>query len=375
MPATSSWQPGRAGPLAARLLLGSAIALALVAALHALVWRWAGSEMQAGVDAWIASRRALGWRVTHGPPQRGGWPLAASLTLPDVTLHGGTATLPGGFGLAAESLVMRVALPRLDRLLVAMPGRNRLRFGDVELPFAADRLSIAVPLERNVLPREATAEAERLRLATPAGPFELRALRLDVETRLTATEGEPALQLALRAEDIVLPPGPPALVALGRQLERATLEAAVTGPVPPGRFPTTKAEAWRDGGGSFEVRGLTLDWGKVGLGITATLTLDEALQPMGAGSLKMRGAAEAIAAAQSAGLIPASMVRPARMLVQLRSRVPSGGGPPQFEVPLTLEERTLAAGRFPLAHLPRLVWPSPPPLPDAAQDPSLPAPE
>ena len=375
MPATSSRQPGRAGPLAVRLLLGSAIALALVAALHALLWRWAGSEMQAGVDAWIASRRALGWRVTHGPPQRGGWPLAATLTLPDVTLNGGTATLPGGFGLAAESLVMRVALPRLDRLLVAMPGRNRLRFGDVELPFAADRLSIAGPLERNVLPREATAEAERLRLATPAGPFELRALRLDVETRLTATEGEPALQLALRAEDIVLPPGPPALVALGRQLERATLEAALTGPVPPGRFPTTKAEAWRDGGGSFELRGLTLDWGKVGLGVTATLTLDEALQPMGAGSLKMRGATEAIAAAQSAGLIPASMVRPARMLVQMRSRVPPEGGAPLFEVPLTLEDRTLAAGRFPLAHLPRLVWPSPPPPPDAAQDPSLPAPE
>jgi len=74
MPATSSRQPGRAGPLAARLLLGSAIALALVAALHALLWRWAGSEMQAGVDAWVASRRALGWRVTHGPAQRGGWP-------------------------------------------------------------------------------------------------------------------------------------------------------------------------------------------------------------------------------------------------------------------------------------------------------------
>jgi len=375
MPATSSRQPGRAGPLAARLLLGSAIALALVAALHALLWRWAGSEMQAGVDAWVASRRALGWRVTHGPAQRGGWPLAATLTLPDVELNGGTATLPGGFGLAAESLVMRVALPRLDRLLVAMPGRNRLRLGELDLPFAADRLSIAVPLERNVLPREATAEAERLRLATPAGSFELRSLRLDIETRLTATEGEPALQLALRAEDVVLPPTPPALVALGRQLERATLEAALTGPVPPGRFPTTKAEAWRDGGGSFELRGLTLDWGKVGLGVTATLTLDEALQPMGAGSLKMRGANEAIAAAQSAGLLPAGMVRPARMLVHLRSRVPPEGGPPQFEVPLTLEDRTLAAGRFPLAHLPRLVWPSPPPPPDAAQDPSLPSPE
>jgi len=372
MSAISPRQPGPASRLAVRLLLGSAIVLALLAALHALLWRWAGSEMQAGVDAWIASRRALGWRVTHGPPQRGGWPLAATLTLPDVTLSGGTATLPGGFGLVAEGLVMRVALPRLDRLLVTMPGRNRLRFGELDLPFAADRLSIAVPLERNVLPREATAEAEQLRLATPAGPFTLRSLRLDVETRLSATEGEPALQLRLNAEEMTLPPGPPALVALGRQLERASLEAAVTGPVPPGRIPTTKAEAWRDGGGTFELRGLALDWGRIGLGVTATLTLDEALQPMGAGSLKLRGAAEAIAAAQASGLLPAGMVRPARLLVQMRSRVPPEGGPPVFEVPLTLEERTLAAGRFPVAHLPRLIWPSPPPAPDAAQDPSLP---
>jgi len=373
MPAKPPAGRSRAGRLVLRILLGTALAIALLAAGHALVWRWMGSQMQSGFDDWVASRRAIGWKVTHGPPERGGWPFAATLTLPQFRLEGGGNTLPGGLDWQAEQLMLRVALPRLDRLVVEAPGRHRLRLGWLELPFATDRLTIAVPLERNVLPREAEMQAERLRIATPTGSVELREGRLGIETRLTATEGEPAVQLSLNAEDITLPPAPPALVALGRQIGRLVAEVALTGPVPPGRGVTAKAEAWRDGGGTLELKSLDLAWGPASALATATVTLDDTLQPMGAGTLKLRGATALLDAAQAAGLLPPRAALGARAAVRMMSRTPPEGGPPQLEVPLTLEERTLSLSRFPILRMPALAWPAPPAMPDAAQDPSLPA--
>nr|WP_254453354.1 DUF2125 domain-containing protein [Siccirubricoccus sp. G192] len=179
----------RAGRLALRGLLGAALLLALLAAGHALLWRWMGSQLQDGFTAWAETRRAQGWRVEHAPPLRGGWPFAATLTLPRFHLEGGGATLPGGMDWQAEALVLRLSPPRLDRLAVEMPGRHRLRLGEMLLPFTADRLVATLPIERNVLPREARMEAERLRLGTVTGAVEIRAAELEIETRITAIEG------------------------------------------------------------------------------------------------------------------------------------------------------------------------------------------
>lgn len=373
-------RPGaRSGPiLLLRGLLGLALLAALLAAGHALLWRWMGSQLEAGFQDWAAQRRALGWRVEHAPPLRGGWPLAATLTLPRFRLEGGGATLPGGMEWQAEALVLRLAPPRLDRLVVEMPGRHRLRLGLAELPFAADRLAATLPLEAGVLPREARLDAERLRLGTPAGTVEARAAVLEIETRMTAIEGEPAVALRLLATDLLLPPGEagglaPAVGALGRGVAEAALDLALTGPVPPGRGPAAKAEAWRDGGGTLALQGLQLRWGPLAANGTATLTLDEALQPMGAGTLRLAGAGEALQAAAEAGLLTRQAASTGRGVLRLLSRTPAAGGPAELELPLALENRVLTAARIRLAQMPAWSWPAAPELPDAAQDPSLPA--
>jgi hypothetical protein len=370
-------RPGRAGRLALRSLLATVLVLTILAAGHGLVWRWMGSQLQAGFDDWAAVRRAQGWRITYGVPVRGGWPLAATLALPQFRLEGGAATLPGGLDWQAEALLLQVALPRLDRLVVEAPGRTRLRLGPLEIPFAVDQLRATLPLERNVLPREANVAAERLRLGTLAGTVEIRSADLTIATRLTATEGEPAVELGIAATEVDLPAGlvagTPALAALGRKIASLSLDLALTGPVPPGRGPAAKAEAWRDGGGTLELRGLDLAWGPATANATATLTLDEALQPMGAGSLRLTGAPAVVDAAAAGGLLTPRAAMAARGMARLLSKPPPEGGPPQLEVPLTLEDRTLTLARFPVGRLPLWGWPVPPALPDAAQDPSLPA--
>ena len=56
-------RPAPALALLLRGLLGLALLAVLLAAGHALLWRWMGSQLEAGFQDWAAQRRALGWRV------------------------------------------------------------------------------------------------------------------------------------------------------------------------------------------------------------------------------------------------------------------------------------------------------------------------
>lgn len=156
---------------------------------------------------------------------------------------------------------------------------------------------------------------------------------------------------------------PPGLLApdspLGRQLRSLALDLLLTGPVPPGRDPAGMARAWRDGGGSLELRSVGLRWGAAAATATATLTLDQALQPRGAGTLRLAGAAEVLAAAAAAGLVTPRFATTARTMVALLARAPPEGGPPQLDVPLSVEDRALTMARIPLLRLPAWTWPMP----------------
>ncbi len=342
-----------------RIALGVALALAALGGGHALLLRGMASQLEQGFAAWVHLRRAQGWRVDHASPQRGGWPLSASLTLPNLRIEGGEATLPGGMALQSERVVLRVVLPRLDRLRVEMPGAQRLRIDEVEWRFAADSLVVLVPLEAGTLPREAEALAERLRLSSPAGPMQVANARLAIESSSTATESEPALSVTFAAEDIDLPAAPTGrAAAFGQRIAAVEAEASVSGPVPPGRYPVVRAEAWRDAGGTLELRSLTLRWGPLAMNAAATLALDETLQPMGAGTLRVAGAAQALDALAEGGLIGRRAAATARAVLPMLSR-PGANGAPEIEVPLTVEDRTIAFARIPILRFLPWVWPSP----------------
>lgn len=358
-----------AGRFALRLTLAGALSLALLVAGHALLWRWMGGRLEEGFAAWAAARRAAGWRVEHAPPLRGGWPLAATFTLPNFRLSGGDGTLPGGLDWRTEAVILRLRPPRLDRLAIELPGRHRLILAGQEVPFAADRLQVNLPMARDVLPADATLTAERLRLGAAAGAVEVRRAELELHTRTTAIEGEPALALRLEAEEVALPVP---VNGLGRLLGPLRADLALSGPVPPGRGPAAKAEAWRDGGGTLELRAFDLQWGDAHATATATLTLDEALQPMGVGLVRLTGGAAAIEGATAAGLLAPGPAATARLLLRLLERPPTDAAAATLEVPLTLQERRLGIAKLPVARLPALAWPAPPPRAEGLDDPSLP---
>jgi hypothetical protein len=128
--------------------------------------------------------------------------------------------------------------------------------------------------------------------------------------------------------------------------------------VPPGRFPVVRAESWRDGGGTLELQSFNLSWGPIGAVAAATIALDESLQPMGAGTLRLTGATQALDALAEAGLIGRRAAGTARMLLPMMSR-PNAEGAQEVELPVTVEDRTLAVARIPVLRFVPLSWPTP----------------
>jgi len=355
-PAAPSNPPRRRAPL--RWVIAAGLVLALAAAGHAALWRHAVDRLATAVADWTAARRLAGWRVEAGPPQRDGWPFAAVLHLPRPRLERPGDGRQDSLGWEAEAVTIRLAPVWSPRLAIVPAGRQRVRVGAFELPFAADRLELSVPVDGGPAPREGELLADRLRLGTPGGGIELRRLTAAVTSMRTAVEGEDALAVRLAASDLALPPTlGAAFGVLGRDIAAVTGELAVTGPWPRGDGAAARAAGWRDGGGSLHLRDVTVDWGPIAARGNATLALDETLQPMGAGTLRVAGGAALIEAAAAAGLLPPRGIETARMVLRLLERPAADGGRPELEVPATLERRTLSLARIPVARLPALAWP------------------
>lgn len=347
--------PARRRPLR-RTAIGLLVLVALGAAAHGLAWRWATGALAVGVSDWVTQRRAEGWRIDHGVPERGGWPLVARLSVPAVSL-----APPEGPVLDSTRLVLQLALPRLDLLTMLFEGPQALRLGATTIPFAAARLAAELQLEPGAPPRALRVTAQALEALLPEGPVAVRQARLSVTPAApplphgAAAAAEPALLVAFAAADAILPASPLAS-AFGRRIDAATLDAVLAGPLPPPAPPEVAAMAWRDAGGALEITSLALRWGALAGEARLVLALDRALQPAGTGTLRLDGAAAAIEALARAGLVAPGAARTAQGVVALLARRPPEGGPPRVEMPLALANGTLSAAGLPLARLAPIAW-------------------
>lgn len=372
-------------PRLRRVLLGGAALLALGAGLHGAAWAWLSGRVEEGAAAWIAQRRAEGWQVSHGPPRRGGWPFRAEVTLPALRLE------RPGFAWGAERVALAILPPAMDRLRILPAGRQRLRLGATEMAMETQALQAFVTLAPGApgtaLPAAASASADRVWLDLPGGAIELVRPRLELDSRApaaaaaarppgpgsaaaaapppqpgNAADAPGPLGLRASAEALLLPAdalarGPLAAV-LGPRLSDLRLDLALSGPLPPaGLPPARRAERWRDMGGLVALRSVSLAWGQAAASASATLALDAALQPAGAGTLRLAGAGALLDAAVGQGLLPPRNAGAARLMLQMMQRRPAEGGPPVLEVPLELEAGVLSAARFPLLRLPPLSFP------------------
>ncbi len=132
----------------------------------------------------------------------------------------------------------------------------------------------------------------------------------------------------------------------------------MNGPLPQAADPLARATGWRDGGGTLQIGRFAIGWGPLGLNGSATLALDEHMQPMGTATAHIIGESQVLDALAASGVITPRTALATKAFLGLMAKEPEGGGAPQVDVPLTLQDRKLAMGRIPVTVVPELVWPS-----------------
>jgi len=341
-----------------KLLLIGLPALALLAACHAAYWAWATSQLETGLARWITYQRAAGWHIEAGAPTRGGWPFHASAAVAAVRLAGGEAALPGGIAWQAERLALQLDLAAPQTLHLRAAGRQALRVGTgPEVPFTAEQFDLSFPL---VAGPDAWAElrAAGIHLQANGQPATIATLRARADFRPFAPAGEAAVTLTAQAGPADVPPE--LAPELGPRIETIAVTLALRGPLPPQPEPSRRAaQAWRDGRGRLDISDLRLRWGPFKLAGEANLQLDNQLQPAGRGKSRVSGHNAAVDALARAELLPRQLAGTAKAMMGLASRPTGPGGVPEVEIPLSLRDRTLAVGQFPLGRFAPLAWTPP----------------
>ena len=314
------------------------IAVGGVAALLAadtVLWSWAVGRVEAETALWISQRRVEGWTVTAGAAEREGWPFAAKVRLHGVALTAAPPTTPQPVVVESGEALVGVGFLRPRLLVVRLEGPQALRVGSLPaLEYQTDRSDIRVPLTDDRLPPSIDIAIEVARLGLASGG-ELRIGHIDLHADLPSSALPGTTSVTLDAGPADLPPTA-ALAAIGRRIDRLQADAAVAP-------------------GSFELHEFHLTWGPLSLTAHASLHPDAARQPAGNGDVRLIGAAETLDALVSAGMVAPRAGLATKAVLALLQR-PRPDGTAVVELPLTLADGTLQAGRFPIAKLPQFAW-------------------
>ncbi|MDG2242892.1 MAG: DUF2125 domain-containing protein [Rhodospirillaceae bacterium] len=331
---------------------------ALIAAALIYVGLWAALAFGARdiTDAWIEKQRRDGWVVAISNPRLDGFPRWPLVILDDVSV---TAPLEeGAWSWAAERVTLVPAAFDLTQLTVQTPGRHTFSAPwATNGPLIADaaRADFEINLDSSgrlqrghvILEDAEVLDGRRLPL--------VRTSLLDLELSLTASPRStddifasfsghgknlrPALNL--RPFDPVI-----------RTLQ---LEADLIGEIRPGRLQDAM-DAWRQGGGTLEVRRVLLEWPPLTIDAGGTIMLDETLQPVAAFSTRITGFNKGLRALEANRRIKPGQAASAQVILGLLAKTPQGSDTPEVQVPLSLQDQLLTVGPFEVTDIPMVRW-------------------
>ena len=321
-------------------------------------WQVAVSRLRAGLQSHMAALRSQGWEVALGQPSSGGWPHAATLTIPNMLLRHSGPEMPGLVRFASASVTLSVPLYDPTSMEIMLEGPQHVQIGAAQdMIVTADSIALrTVLIAGSSLPLTLRAHDLRLEPATGGWHSTVGLLNLDADIALAADPAQPAATFSVSSEAIALP----ATIRspLGPTISSLSFDGKLNGKLPqPGPI-ASWAEAWRDAGGSLEIAHLAAGWGPLGVTGGASLALDDQLQPMGSGTTHLVGFAEALDKLAAGGVLTKSAATAAKAVLSLLAGSGAGDEPASVDVPLTLQYRTLSMRQVPLLRLPELDWPA-----------------
>ncbi len=339
----------------------TAVLIGLVAADLAY-WNWVANRMRDDIRSWIADRTAEGWHIQTAPLAIGGWPDAVTARFRDVRITRdpapSSAPIPTPLRFTSPEIALRVSLFRPTTLTLTLTGEQQLAVAGAQ-PWmvAGDRMQAYLPLTDSADPA-VTFKGRGLRVGSAAKAWTARIAAADGRIAVADPDQAPAaFDFAWSAGTVELPAN--VKYPLGPSIHELSVVGTLHGPFPRGGNLAGLASAWRDGGGSLEVKQAVLSWGPLQLSATATLALDDQLQPMGSGGAKVSGYEDALDRLAAAGVLTKSAATVAKAMLSLLAGTGTGDAPSQVDVPLTLQYRTLSMRQVPLVRFPELDWPSP----------------
>ena len=345
-------------PILGRTLFGVLILLAALVAGQSLLWRWSTGALAEGFSDWVIQHRAQGWTINHDIPDRGGWPFAARLMIPRLSIESpGDDSAGQGMGWQVQAVTLSTPLPMPDALRLEATGPQALRLGATRIPFTTESFVAILPLEAGQPPRRANALMQGVVAQTPDGLLTINRLGGDAKWVRTA---EPTLTLQFAAEDAALPQAwlrAPAFAGFGPRVTRLEFDGSLYGSVLPLPSLREQLDAWRASDGKLDLRRVRLAWGDLDAGLRLSARLDPALQPALAGTLSVTNPNAALDSLARSGLIQRRALDGTKFAVGLLTRRPQDGGPPVAEIPIALQNGVVSAAQIPLTRLPPIVWP------------------
>jgi hypothetical protein len=340
------------------VVLMGALLLAALAGGYYAYWRHVARQLEAGVAAWAEQQRALGHEVAFEWNGIGGFPFrfAATFREPAIRWRGAR----GEVAWSGATLKAAMAPWNLRKIDIRSNGQHD---GSLSLAenasawrIAATGLAGTVTLHSSGALRGVTLALQQPDVNTSTGAVLAGAaatIMLDLPETQPADYTMPLAQVSLDARSIALPAGTRLLS--GDPVEAMSFDATIKGPMP--LAPVTEAlAAWRAAGGVIELESFAFAQGPLGVDGNATLALDPALQPEGAGTVNATGLGEAIELLIRDGRIPSDRALVARTTVKALEK-PGPDGRPRATVGLTLQNRTVSFGPVPLFAVQPIVWP------------------
>lgn len=338
----------------------------LLAAGWTVAWQVTAMMTEAALDRWMDDRRAMGERLLHtGKPMLDGFPLEVRFRIQDPVWE----SVQGPQRITLAASVIAVA----------------------NTPLAPTRLRIETP-------EDITATVD-----TPDGILEITGEQLLAEldigaTTVTAGEGlvtgliatDPAGETVGTLDRLSLSMAPPAesessqLTPISRKaraaavpvsvmldigITRLTLSdrfevpfegaadldarVAVEGPVP--QLDPTSLALWRDQGGVFDIRSVSLRWGTMALVGDGTFGLDPMLRPEGAATVSASGLPGVIDRVVDMGRMKRQHAAFLKLALIAGAKTPEDGGPPRVTLPLTIQRGVVSLGPAPIGRVGSLV--------------------
>jgi hypothetical protein len=329
-------------------------AAAAAGALYVAVWMMVAAQVRTLSDEWIASQRREGWSIAAGPVTVHGFP-----RWPQVTLTAVQVTAPlgdGGWTWTAERATVVPAALDLTRLTILAPGTQTVALpGQPTWTVSSYRavLEIAVDDSGKWQRGDLTFADLEVRDAEAIPLF--GAARFNASLALADGPRGPELPFAAFSGSVDTLRLALAIRPFTRTVTTARLDADLVGAVAPGRL-SDALDAWRDGGGTLEVRRFLVDWPPLTIAGNGTLALDNDLQPIAAFSTQISGFSETIDVLEADGMMDADDAATANVVLGLMAQAPPDGGPAQLNIPVSVQDRQLSVGPFPLLNLPAIEW-------------------